>query len=127
LKTAPVDPRDLFRGNYVILTYDINRIHLDSILSDVEGPIKKDAKIYLKLDTRSKYARATQISKNRFDEGLFIEGIITRTDCQVLSAKYGIETYFVPQGTEKEIERKIGKIDVLVALDKQDKALIKSL
>jgi uncharacterized membrane-anchored protein len=126
LKTIPIDPRDLFRGDYVILRYDINRIRLDSILSD-GGPFKKDDKIYLKLDTSSKYARATQISRNRFDEGLFIEGIITNSNKEVLSAKYGIESYFVPQGTGKEIERKIGKIDVIVAVDKQGNALIKSL
>ena len=126
LKTVPVDPRDLFRGDYVILRYDINRIGLDSILSDGR-PFIKDDKIYLKLDTSSKYARPTQISRNRFDEGLFIEGIITNTNNHVLSAKYGIESYFVNQGTGKEIERKIGNIDVIVAIDKQGNALIKSL
>ena len=31
LKTAPVDPRDLLRGDYVILTYDISTISTTSI------------------------------------------------------------------------------------------------
>jgi uncharacterized membrane-anchored protein len=26
LKTLPVDPRDLFRGDYVILRYDVSRV-----------------------------------------------------------------------------------------------------
>ncbi len=126
LRTVPIDPRDLFRGDYVILRYDINRIPLDSILSE-GGPFKKDDQVYLKLDTSLKYARTTQISRNQFNEGLFIEGVITNTNTHVLSVKYGIESYFVPQGTGKEIERKIGKIDVIVAVDKQGHALIKSL
>ncbi|OIO30741.1 hypothetical protein AUJ77_01795 [Candidatus Nomurabacteria bacterium CG1_02_43_90] len=28
LKTLPVDPRDFFRGDYVVLRYDISRINL---------------------------------------------------------------------------------------------------
>lgn len=126
LKTVPLDPRDLFRGDYVILRYDINRILLDSVLSE-GGPFIKDDKVYVKLDTSSKYARSTHISSNRFDDGLFIEGVVTRSDNKVLNAKYGIETYFVPQGTGKEIEQKIGDIDVMVAVDKRGNALIKSL
>lgn len=31
LKTAPVDPRDLLRGDYVILTYDISTISTTSV------------------------------------------------------------------------------------------------
>ena len=31
LKTAPVDPRDLLRGDYVILTYDISTIPADKV------------------------------------------------------------------------------------------------
>ena len=126
LRTVPIDPRDLFRGDYVILRYDINSIRLDSILSE-GGPFNKDDKIYLKLDTSSKYAKPTQISSNRFKEGLFIEGTITNINGQVLSTKYGIESYFVPQGKGKEIERIIEKIDVIVAIDKRGIALIKSL
>lgn len=31
LATAPVDPRDIFRGDYVILTYEISTIRLDQL------------------------------------------------------------------------------------------------
>ncbi len=126
LKTVPVDPRDLFRGDYVILRYDINNIRLDSILTEGEA-FKKDDQIYLKLDTSSKYARPIQISKNVFDEGIFISGTVARSNDNRLNVKYGIETYFVRQGTGKEIERKIGKLDVIIAVDERGKALIKSL
>ena len=126
LKTVPVDPRDLFRGDYVVLRYDLNTIHLDSLLAD-EGPYERDETIYVKLDNSSSYAKATQVSKNRFEEGLFIKGTVTYAGIQVLNVKYGIENYFVPQGTGKEIEKIIGDIDVIIAVDKQGNALIKSL
>ena len=34
LKTAPVDPNDLFRGDYVNLRYDISTIDLTNIVYD---------------------------------------------------------------------------------------------
>ncbi|AFM05157.1 hypothetical protein Fleli_2804 [Bernardetia litoralis DSM 6794] len=37
LKVLPIDPRDLFRGNYVNLNYDFSRIDLDSIPNDLDS------------------------------------------------------------------------------------------
>ncbi|MDZ4868888.1 MAG: GDYXXLXY domain-containing protein, partial [Alphaproteobacteria bacterium] len=34
LKVAPVDPRDIFRGDYVILTYEISRLDPTKIEGD---------------------------------------------------------------------------------------------
>ena len=34
LRTAPVDPRDIFRGDYVILTYDIAQLPLAYLEGD---------------------------------------------------------------------------------------------
>ena len=37
LKVLPIDPRDLFRGNYVNLQYDFSNIYLDSIKHDLDS------------------------------------------------------------------------------------------
>ncbi|WP_375561624.1 GDYXXLXY domain-containing protein [Bernardetia sp. OM2101] len=37
LKVLPIDPRDLFRGNYVNLGYDFSRIDLDAIPNDLDS------------------------------------------------------------------------------------------
>lgn len=126
LKTMPVDPRDLFRGDYVILRYDINRIDLNSILSQGES-FNQDDQIYVKLDTSLKYAKPIQISNKGFEEGLYISGTITNVYGEILVIKYGIETYFVRQGKGREIERKRGDLDVRVAIDKHGNSLIKAL
>jgi hypothetical protein len=39
LRTRPVDPRDLFRGDYVVLAYDIDRV----ILADPASPVTETA------------------------------------------------------------------------------------
>jgi hypothetical protein len=45
LRTAPIDPRDIFRGDYVRLNYEISRIAIDD-LKDAEDfeEIKKGQK-----------------------------------------------------------------------------------
>lgn len=126
LKTAPIDPRDLFRGDYVILRYEINTIDLNSILSQGESFNKNDH-IYLKLDTGLDYAKPIEISKESFDEGIYISGTITNVNGRTLGIKYGIETYFVRQGQGREIERKRGDLDVRIAIDKHGNSLIKAL
>ena len=39
-KTRPVDPRDLFRGDYVILNYEISNVNLEDVPSDIGNPYK---------------------------------------------------------------------------------------
>jgi uncharacterized membrane-anchored protein len=48
LRTAPVDPRDLFRGDYVSLRYDISAIDLSAL--DVKESFKPNEKIYVILE-----------------------------------------------------------------------------
>lgn len=47
LRTAPVDPRDIFRGDYVQLSYDITNLDLDSL--SAKESFKPNEKIYVSL------------------------------------------------------------------------------
>ena len=50
LRTAPIDPRDMFRGDYVRLNYGISRLPVNMIKNaDGVDEIKKGAKIYTSL------------------------------------------------------------------------------
>ncbi len=127
LKTVPVDPRDLFRGDFVILNYDISRIQRDSIA--IEGKIPDhDDRVFVLLDTQGTHAQPLAISKMPFDNGVFIRGTVANWNFEnYFDIEYGIEHYFVKEGTGQEIERRIGKLDVRVVVDKQGRALIRSL
>lgn len=45
LKTQPVDPRDIFRGDYVELSYDITNFDLDAM--SVKENFKRNEKVYV--------------------------------------------------------------------------------
>ena len=128
LKTVPVDPRDLFRGDYVILAYEISTIDLNSIWANYTN-FKFGDKIYVVLKEEKGYAIPSKIYRDiPKHESLFLKGTVKYVRAKNLTVEYGIESYFVPEGKGKEIERARGKtLDVKVSIDKYGKAVIKSL
>ena len=127
LKTRPIDPRDLFRGDYVILRYDISTINTN-VLTYQGFDFKKDDKVYVLLNIDDqKIGSLANIAKNKPKEGIFIEGTIKRIRNNKLNIEYGIESYFVPEGIGKKIEKNLGKIYTKIAVDNFGNAIIKSL
>lgn len=136
LKVEPVDPRDIFRGDYVALSYDINRIELE------EGSeyFHVGDTIYSILKKDNHYHVIDYVSKSLPQNNeMFIKGNIkqidseydysTKTSKKVLNTTYGIESYFVPEGKGKSIERSIStkQLAVLVSVDKYGNSVIKKL
>ncbi|MDP2653452.1 MAG: GDYXXLXY domain-containing protein [Candidatus Omnitrophota bacterium] len=129
LKTVPVDPRDLFRGDYVILRYEISAIDLNSVRSVYES--LNDAvgkKVYVALDMENGRGKAGGLFLKPPAEGLFIQGTLKSARDNQLLVEYGIESYFVPEGKGREIERHRGKnLDVVASVDRSGRAAIKAL
>ncbi|HII79780.1 MAG TPA: hypothetical protein HA261_05165 [Methanosarcina sp.] len=146
LKTEPVDPRDLFRGDYVTLNYEISTLNLGEI--PAEDPyFEYNDRIYLALEIENGYGVPKKIYKNPPDDELYIKGtvkeliydweedkeglIAEEPRIKELRIEYGIESYFVPEGRGREIESQqwTGRegVDVKVVVDKFGNAVIKSL
>lgn len=127
LKTTPVDPRDLFRGDYVVLRYDISSLIAENVTSE-RNDFKSGDDVYVSLDIKEKYAVGTGIYSKLPNEGLFIKGTLKNANSGRFNVEYGIESYFVPEGKGRYIERQLGKnIDVIIAIDKYGKSVIKAL
>lgn len=128
LKTVPVDPRDLFRGDYVTLRYAISAIQLNSVRTDVPGSdLKGGQEIYVTLDRTNGYGTVSGVFSQRPADGLFLKGIIRSAYPDQITVEYGIESYFVPEGKGRDIERRRGDMDAKVAIDRSGNAIIKSL
>jgi len=129
LETVPVDPRDLFRGDYVILSYQISNLDLNNIAADYTDFKIRD-KIYVVLKKENGYGVATKIYRTPpKNEELFLKGIVINGGNKNLTLEYGIESYFVPEGKGREIERlrQKKKLDVKICIDRFGNAVIKSL
>jgi uncharacterized membrane-anchored protein len=127
LKTAPVDPRDILRGDYVALNYEIGRLNLDKIPHDLINPSKGD-RIYLILEGKEKYWVAKEIRKDKPENLLFIEGETKNIYGNEIIVNYGIESYFIPEGKGSDVEGFGGKgLDVEVSIDRFGHAVINKL
>lgn len=127
LKTLPVDPRDLFRGDYVVLRYELSRIDLSTLPGSPEFVANDSIYAELEKDPLG-YGKITKLSKEAPQGKLYIKGVVRSVYNQTIQAEYGIESYFVPAGKGYAIERLRGKgVDAKVAVDRFGNAIIKTL
>lgn len=111
VRVQPVDPRDLFRGDYVILTYDFSRVQQEQIegLSQEERgrSLKKleGRAVYVPLvpDTNGVHLRAGKITVAKPATGPFLKGHMEGYG----SLKFGIEAFYVQEGTGVRYEQAI--------------------
>jgi uncharacterized membrane-anchored protein len=110
VRVQPVDPRDLFRGDYVILSYDFSRVSQDNIegLSDKERATWKKLEgrtVYVPLvpDSNGVHMRAGKATVVKPQTGLFLKGHMKRYG----TMEFGIESYFVEEGTGRRYEQAI--------------------
>lgn len=124
LKTMPIDPRDLFRGDYVVLRYDISTVSSDLATEN----LAIGDKVYVSLVLQDQYAIASSVSKMQPSDSLFVKAKVKNVNPDHFELEYGIESYFVPEGKGRDIERYRGnQLDVKVAIDQFGNAVIKSL
>lgn len=102
LKTAPVDPRSLFRGNYVRLNYDISTI--DKELTSERFKINEVG--YVTLKEQEDVFVATGLHHEKPQTGVFIRGRVKGVDSGY-RMKYGIEAYFMPKEKALKTERSV--------------------
>lgn len=139
LRTAPIDPRDAFRGDYVHLNYEISRIGVDKLKGAETGKeIKKSDKIFVGLQEGPnglyEFANA-QLQEPK--EGLYLTGraLYPHQGLQPgspIGISYGIEAYFVEQGTGVAIEEHRGNrtgvqvpLEMEIAVSRTGQAVIK--
>lgn len=118
LKTIPVDPRDLIRGDYVILNYEIAQLKRDS-------GFKWNDTVYVSLNVdENNIATVSEISKTKPSKPLFMKGTVKYSWRQGI--EFGIESYFVKEGTGRELENQLrdGAL-VKVAITKNGFAKVK--
>lgn len=124
LQTAPVDPRDLLRGDYVVLQYEISTIQGFDV---IRLNTKPGDTVYVRLAEHNGVWVEDGIGRRPFDEfDTMIRGTVTRVSHDQMWVEYGIEQYFVPEGRGHEIQR-ARDVDVAVALDDNGGAVIRDL
>lgn len=139
LKIAPVDPRDILRGDYATFQYDISNI--DSYYAQSEQIRNGDA-VYVALQRNGKYYTAQSVQKTKpTGNELFIKGRVesggTESEIDPFSNRhfggsrlhiiYGIEQYFIPEGTGQNFSFWGKEAAARVAIDENGNAALKEI
>jgi uncharacterized membrane-anchored protein len=106
IRVQPVDPRDLMRGDYVILSYEFSRLPHDHRMDFAAGmEERRNQPIYVSLvkEDDGKHWRASRFSLRKPDTGPFLRGTLNQRGL----LEFGIEQYFVQEGKGLEYENAI--------------------
>jgi uncharacterized membrane-anchored protein len=136
-EVLPVDPRDLFRGDYVIFGYSFNSQQM--VLP--EG-IRRGDHVYVTLKpkepgqwevVKAEAAYPASVEAGNFVLRALAEYVYPLSDSTKGESsgtlRYGIESYFVPEGTGRDLEKMVAdkKIAAVIAVGADGKAAIKAL
>jgi len=127
LETRPVDPRDLLRGDYVILNYKISTIPLNLFEPRLRAAPPPGKMVHAVLERRGQFHEAVSASLE-FPKASPGQVVIRGTaahgwQSDAVRIAYGLERYYVREGTGNPS----GKLTVEAAIAKSGQASIKQV
>lgn len=121
LESGPVDPRDLLRGDYVILSHKISVLPATLFADGIPSQVPRSTPVFVRLEKRGEFHEAVAASFSPLEPdsahpvlrgaSLWFAGPTAANPAlQVasLEVEYGLERYYVREGTG----RPAGKITV---------------
>ncbi len=136
LQTRPVDPRDLMRGDYVILGYDISSVRIKDIRGQQQANDRRTVYVALKPDadgnwhfSRASFTPFTDLDVQEVQLRGQSHYVISPDADHSIPLVYGIERYYVPEGEGRAIEKgqQEKRITVVLAVNASGTAVIKAL
>lgn len=132
LETRPVDPRDLLRGDYVILNYEISTLAAELFAGGLTSQPPEGTAVYVKLEQKGEFHQAVEASFNRLpsdDTHPVLRGTATSSwsgpqgNPASVRVNYGLERYYLREGTGNPS----GKLTVDVAIPKSGNGIIREV
>jgi uncharacterized membrane-anchored protein len=131
LPIRPVDPRDLFKGDYARLGYTISRPD-HGLVADLLAEPRVERKVFVTIEQAGDGAWQVVAVKptrpgNLAPNQVLLAGRLSPWGDA--SIRYGIERYFVPEGTGGKLEElaRTSMLSAIVAVGSDGRAAIKGL
>lgn len=142
LKTAPIDPRDLLRGDYVTLNYDIARVPVSTLVGGLPKESQSNAVVSVRLKKQDDgywgIVESSFSALERKPDTVVLKslpfdfvpyGDLMDTSLSVIPVTYGIERYYVPEGEGRDIEnaRNDNRVAIAARISSDGAAHIRTL
>ncbi|ABO50354.1 hypothetical protein Dred_1829 [Desulforamulus reducens MI-1] len=109
---GPYDPRDLLRGDHVILKYQISEIPVSMLPSELRET-ERDSfeEVYVLLKKNGNHYDFNNVKLYKPDTGYYLKGKLqyfskNQRDQEVAHIDYSLDKFFVPENTGMELEDK---------------------
>ena len=116
LETAPVDPRDYLRGDYVILSYKISTLRSNLFATPMAAHEANGQPVYVTLEKKDRFHEVVGASTSRpgpLPGQVVLVGTLrqnwSQTDVRV---DYGLERYYVAEGTGNPVRQMTVEVSV---------------
>jgi uncharacterized membrane-anchored protein len=130
LETRPVDPRDLLRGDYVILNYNISDVPLALFSPPQTNGLPPGQTVYVALEPRGQFHEVVRAATDPITpsgDQVVLKGRTQswwgRTTGTAAHLEYGLERYYVREGSGNPR----GKLTVQVAVSDSGSGSIKQV
>lgn len=116
LKTKVYDPRDIFRGDYIHLTYDISEININKLDKEIQQILEEDEyelsdeEIYVVLTLEDKYHQVKSVTLTPPSNEIYLKGkwaYLNKMRGPVVMVTYPWDKFYVSENTGKALEEKI--------------------
>lgn len=107
LATVPVDPREIFRGDYVNLSFEIDNVSSSLLPEELTGFTGQEMNLYLVLsEDKDGISRPFKISVERPEEGayVFVPKALAYSGEVYLDHGGYLTRYYVRENTGRELE-----------------------
>lgn len=134
IKTKAYNPKDIFRGEYIRLNYDINDIDVSKVDKEILDEIDdnnhsssqdlKRKKLYVQLNKKDKHYEVDRVTFQKPEQGIYMIGkyeyiMWNKIDTggpRQIRVSYALDKYFVPENTGRKLEEKVRKGEAFAKL-----------
>lgn len=139
LAIEPVDPRDPLRGDFVTYRYDISTLSRDTIVDPRLGTTyapKPGDTLYVPLDRVGRVWVASYGASSRLPDvesgpygpdTVFIRGRVDSVGATTVDVRYGIEEYFIPEGSGSTLPTDSKQMLARVVVDRKGAAQVEQI
>lgn len=124
LQTKPLDPSDLFRGDYVILQYEAEEVPIKFVDEAVVKGLQNrwgELEVYVLMEKKDGVHTPIKVTLEKPTKGVFLKGTLNYTDKdnngqEIAFIQYNLDNYYLEDNTGTEWEKASAKGEILAKL-----------